>query len=108
MKHNHLTFKAQEAIESANKLSNEYQNPEISPNHLLSVLIKQEDGIVRPILQKVGVEINVLQADLNKAIGQLPIVKGAATEISPSNALTKVLDLSFKSAINLKDEYIST
>ena len=108
MKHNRLTFKAQEAIESANKLSNEYQNPEISPNHLLSVLIKQEDGIVRPILQKVGVKINVLQADVDKAIRQLPIVKGAATEISPSNTLTKVLDLSFKSTINLKDEYIST
>ena len=108
MKSNQLTFKAQEAIESANNLSKEYQNPDVSPKHLLSALIKQKDGTVRPILQKLGIEINLIQTDVDQALSKLPIVNGSESEIYSSNALKRVLDLSFKSATNLRDEYIST
>ena len=108
MKSNQLTFKAQEAIESANNLSNERQNPDVSPKHLLSALIKQEDGTVKPILQKLGIEINLMQTDVDQALSKLPIVNGSGSEIYSSNALKQVLNLSFKSATNLRDEYIST
>ena len=56
-----LTIKAQEAVQSAQNLAEERQSPDFSPDHLLSALIEQEDGTVRPILQKLGLEVQSIQ-----------------------------------------------
>ena len=103
-----LTIKAQEAVQSAQNLAEERQSPDFSPDHLLSALITQEDGTVRPILQKLGLEVQSIQNAIDDVLDQSPKVEGLARETYPSNGLKRVLDLALKAATKLKDEYVST
>jgi ATP-dependent Clp protease ATP-binding subunit ClpB len=104
-----LTTKAQQAIEAARNSATEHGNAEIQPLHLLQALLSDREGIVRPVLEKAGAGVDDVVARLNQAIAALPKVSGgAASQPSLSNALTKVLDRSFKEAADFKDEYVST
>ncbi len=103
-----FTIKAQEALQSAQTLASDEQNPELSVEHLLLVLIKQTDGIVTPILQKLGVDIQGITASLLQIIQKSPKVQGVSTDIHISSALQSVLEMAQKEATTLKDEYVST
>ncbi len=103
-----FTVKSQEAIQSASSLATEHGNPEVMPLHLLAALLEDKDGIIVPLLQKVGVPTEELLHKINQAIGTLPKVSGSAAQPSMSNTLQKVLDQSFKEAEDFKDEYVST
>src|SRR5215475_15542737 len=102
-----FTVKSQEAIQSAGTLATEHGNPELLPLHLLSALLEDKDGIIVPVLQKVGVATDQLIAKTTEALGKLPKVSGGA-QPGMSNAMQKVLDQAFKEADNFKDEYVST
>jgi len=102
-----FTVKSQEAIQSAGTLATEHGNPELLPLHLLAALLEDKEGIIVPVLQKVGVATDQLIAKTTEALGKLPKVSGGA-QPSMSNAMQKVLDQAFKEADNFKDEYVST
>src|SRR5277367_1174531 len=102
-----FTVKSQEAIQSASTLATEHGNPELLPLHLLSALLEDKDGIIVPVLQKIGVATDQLIAKTTEALGKLPKVSGGA-QPGTSNAMQKVLDQAFKEADNFKDEYVST
>ena len=103
-----LTVKSQEAIQSAGSLAAESGNPEVLPLHILAVLLEDSDGIIVPLLQKVGVPTEQLLAKVNQALGTLPKVSGSGAQPGLSNAAQKVLDRAFKEAQNFKDDYVST
>ena len=103
-----FTIKAQEALQSAQNLASEKQNPEISVEHLLLSLIKQTDGIVTPILQKLGADIQGITSSLEVIIEKTPKVQGAQSDLHISTALQSVLETAEKEATSLKDEYVST
>jgi ATP-dependent Clp protease ATP-binding subunit ClpB len=103
-----FTVKSQEAIQSAGTLATEHGNPELLPLHLLSALLEDKDGIIVPVLQKVGVATDQLIAKTQEALGKLPKVSGSGAQPGMSNAMQKVLDQAFKEADNFKDEYVST
>jgi ATP-dependent Clp protease ATP-binding subunit ClpB len=103
-----LTVKSQEAIQSAGTLAAESGNPEVVPLHILAVLLEDSDGIIVPLLQKVGVATEQLLSKVNQALGTLPKVSGSGTQPGLSNAAQKVLERAFKEAQNFKDEYVST
>ena len=103
-----LTVKAQEAVQRAGNVASEYGNPEVLPLHLLAALIEDKEGIVAPILEKVGIGPQAVLSDVNREIERLPKVSGGAAQATLSNPATQLLERAFKEADNFKDEYVST
>src|SRR6516225_4721224 len=107
IRYDKLTLKSQEALQAAQAHAQEKNNPQVMPEHLLWALIQQKDGVVLPILQKLGVNLQTLAHDLAAAVDRLPIVHGQA-ELYVSSALSKLIENAFKEADHFKDEYVST
>ena len=103
-----LTVKSQEALQGAASMAAEHGNPEVLPLHLLAALLEDREGVVLPVLEKIGVPVQQLLAGVNGAIGKLPKVQGGSAQPGMGQALTKVLDQAFKEADNFKDDYVST
>src|SRR5687767_2417058 len=103
---NKLTEKAQEAVMTASNLATEFNQPEITPEHLLSALVEQPGGIVQSILRKLNVEPRQMAADARKLFHALPKAYGAEARFSPR--MKVIVDLANDEAERLQDEYIST
>ena len=105
-----FTVKAQEAVQRANELASEHGNPELAPLHLLAALVEDREGIVAPVLEKIGIGPQAVLSDLYKEIEKLPKVSGSGGAQPPamSSAINQVLEKSFKEADTFKDEYVST
>jgi ATP-dependent Clp protease ATP-binding subunit ClpB len=101
-----LTVKSAEAIQQAANTARQAGNPAIEDLHLLDALLRQEEGIVIPILQKVGVGITRLREELDRALGRLPRQSGGA-QPNISRELNEIFDEADREARELKDEYIS-
>ncbi len=103
-----FTVKAQEAVQRGNELASEHGNPELLPLHLLAALLEDKEGIVPPVLEKIGIGPQAVLSDIYREIEKLPKVSGGAAQASLSNATNKLLEQAFKEAANFKDEYVST
>jgi ATP-dependent Clp protease ATP-binding subunit ClpB len=103
-----FTLKSQEAVQAASQLAGENGNPEVLPLHLLASLVEDKDGIIVPVLEKVGVPTAQLRAKTQEALSKLPKVSGSAAQPNPAAALNKVFERAFKEADHFKDEYVST
>ncbi|HEY8181609.1 MAG TPA: ATP-dependent chaperone ClpB, partial [Thermoanaerobaculia bacterium] len=108
MNFNKLTVKAQEAVVEAQNLARGAGNPEVTPEHLLVALLRQEGGIVAPILNKLGVNPATIEAETATEIAKFSRVGGASAEPLISSTLRKAFDGAFKAADDFKDEYVST
>ncbi len=107
MRMDKLTIKSQEALAEAQSISSARGHSEIRPAHLLRALLEQAEGSTVPVLQKLGVSIDRLQAQLEGLIAALPKVTGGA-QPQMSRALSAVLQTAFAEADALKDEFVST
>jgi len=104
-----FTVKAQEAVQRANHLASEHGNPELLPLHLLAALMEDKEGIVLPVLEKLGVGPQTVLSEIYREIERLPKVSGeGATQATMSPALNQLMERAFKQAANFKDEYVST
>jgi ATP-dependent Clp protease ATP-binding subunit ClpB len=104
-----FTLKSQEAIQKAGSLANENGQPEVLPMHLLMALVEDKEGIIVPLLQKIGVPTEQLLSSARHAVAGLPKVSGAAaSEPGLSSSMQKVLNDASKEAQDFKDEYVST
>jgi ATP-dependent Clp protease ATP-binding subunit ClpB len=103
-----FTVKAQEAVQRANEVAAENGNPELLPAHLLVALLEDKEGIVPPILEKIGISLQSVLNDFNQEIERLPKVSGGAAQPAMSTAMNQLLERAFKEADNFKDEYVST
>ncbi|HEX3739995.1 MAG TPA: ATP-dependent chaperone ClpB [Terriglobales bacterium] len=103
-----FTVKAQEAVQRANELASEHGNPEVLPLHLLAALLEDKEGIVPPIMEKIGIGPQSVLNDLYQEMERLPKISGAAAQSTLSQAANQLLDLAFKEADTFKDEYVST
>src|SRR5664279_436607 len=104
-----LTVKAQEAMQRANDLASEHGNPELQPAHILAALLEDREGIVSPLLERIGLHVPTVQAEVMRVIEKLPKVSGSgATQAHLSDAASQMLENAFKEAANFKDEYVST
>ncbi len=102
-----LTLKAQEAVQSAQALADRESQQQIEPEHLLAALLQQQDGVVGPVLGKLGARAEAIRRDVEAEIQRLPKVTGAGGQyVSPR--LKAVLDAAWAEAERLKDEYCST
>src|SRR5579862_9623990 len=103
-----LTVKAQEAIQRANELASEHGNPEVMPLHVFAALAEDKEGIVAPILEKIGIGAQSVLNEAYQEIDRLPKVSGGAAQTTLSQAANQLLERAFKEADNFKDEYVST
>src|SRR6201992_463770 len=102
-----FTVKSQEAIQSAQGHAAENGNPEVLPLHLMAALLEDREGVVIPVLDKIGVPVEQLLSGINSAIQKLPKVQGGRQPWL-AQATQKMLEQAFKEADNFKDEYVST
>jgi ATP-dependent Clp protease ATP-binding subunit ClpB len=108
MQADRFTIKAQEAIAAAGQLAERRRNPQVTPEHLLSVLLEQEGGVVAPVLTKLGVDPRALRGDVNAILDDLPTMTAGGEAAGPSSELVRVLREGEEEMRALKDEYVST
>jgi ATP-dependent Clp protease ATP-binding subunit ClpB len=102
-----LTVKAQEALQAAQEMGARSGQQQIEPLHLLWALVTQGDGVVSPLLSKLGVAPEILAKEVERQIERLPKVSGVSQQyLSPS--LNDTLSRAFDEATRFKDEYVST
>lgn len=106
MNFNKFTIKSQEAVQNAQEIATSYGNQSIEPEHLLAALIQDAQGIVTPMLQKLGANVNYIKIKIHDVVEKLPKVSGAQQYASVTTQ--KIFEQAQKEAENLKDEYIST
>ena len=102
-----FTLKAQEAVQSAQEIAGRHDHQQIEPLHLLGALVAQKDGVVPPLLARLGVRPETLASDIEARLGRIPKVTGAVQQ-QMSPASNKVLEGAFVEAEQFKDEYVSS
>ncbi|MGZ5322049.1 MAG: Clp protease N-terminal domain-containing protein, partial [Solirubrobacterales bacterium] len=109
MQQDRFTIKSQEAVAAAQRLASQSSNPELAPAHLLSALLEQDDGVVVPVLQRLGEDVEAVRARAGEAIAKLPQVSGnTVPDVRPSKEFVWVMQQAEREASGLADEYIST
>ena len=106
MRMDRFTIKAQEALAGAQTLAGQLGNQELEPEHLLSVLLSQEDGVVLPLLKKLGSNVTSLRATVEERLNHFPKVSGAGGGTYISSRFKGVMDQAEKEAEQFKDEFI--
>src|SRR5271170_3612025 len=102
-----LTIKAQEALQAAQEMGAREGQQQIEPLHLLWALVAQGDGVVPPLLAKLGVTPEVLAKEVERQIERLPKVSGAIQQYL-SQSLNDTISRAFDETTRFKDEYVST
>src|SRR6266478_2952621 len=102
-----MTVKAQEALQSAQEIAGRHENQQVEPIHLLVALAAQTDGVVPPLLARLGIGAEALSQDIEREMGRLPRVSGFAQQ-HMGKPLNDVLERAFDEAQRFKDEYVST
>ena len=108
MDYNKYTIKAQEVINEAANIANGEDNSEIGSEHLLLALLKQEDGLIKPLLERIGIPVNSLIEKTQKLVNENVKVLGENVQLHLSTNAGKVLAKAEKEAASLKDKYVST
>ena len=106
MDYEHFTLKTQDALQNASALAQKNDHSEIGLEHLLSSLLSQQDGIVPPIVERVGVNVQSLQKQVDDLLGSYPKVTGN-TQMRLSDGVQKVLAKAENEMSKLKDQYLS-
>src|ERR1700682_5448622 len=101
-----FTLRGQEAIQTGIELAERNQNQQVEPEHILCAMLEQPEGIVRPLLGKLGANVQVVLNDCQAAIARFPRVQGGQQYFSPR--LTQIFTAAEKQAEKMQDEYIST
>jgi len=101
-----FTLRGQEAVQSAIELAERNQNQQVEPEHMLCAMLDQPEGIVRPLLGKLGANVAVIKNDCEAAVCRFPRVQGGQQYFSPR--LTQIFTAAQKRAEKMQDEFIST
>jgi ATP-dependent Clp protease ATP-binding subunit ClpB len=101
-----FTLRGQEAIQSAIEAAERNQHQQVEPEHLLLAMLEQSEGVVRPVLGKLGANVQVVVNDLEAAVARLPKVQGGQQYFS--SRTTQLFQAAQKEAEQMQDEYIST
>jgi ATP-dependent Clp protease ATP-binding subunit ClpB len=104
---NRWTMRTQEAVQAAVEMARAQSHPEVTPDHLLAALLGQEEGVVLPVLQKVGATPLSVRNQVGEALARLPKAYGGA-DPQIGRALRQVMEAADAARAELRDEYLST
>ncbi|MEW6733748.1 MAG: ATP-dependent chaperone ClpB [Acidobacteriota bacterium] len=108
MHRDRFTIRAQEAIDSATTLAARLQHQHVEPEHLLVAMLEASEGVVKPILEKIGARPQLITNEVTEALKRLPKVTGTTQEHYLSTRLNTLFTIAQKEADKLQDAYIST
>ena len=109
MQPDRFTIRSQDAVAAAQRLASERSNPEVAPAHLLVALLDQDEGVVVPVLQRLGIDAREARSRADEAVGKLPKLSGnTVPDVRPSSEFVWVLQQAENESAGLGDEYIST
>ncbi len=108
MRLDRFTFKAQDALQEAQRIAEGRGHQQLETEHLLKALVEQEGGLVPMLLERLGVNNRLVSSDLDEYLDQLPQVSGTGFQVYLSMTLKQVLDRAERLAREMRDEYIST
>ncbi|MDR1390374.1 MAG: ATP-dependent chaperone ClpB [Treponema sp.] len=108
MDYEKFTIKAQEAVNGATAIAQKNDHSQVEVEHLLKALLEQEDGIVRPLIERIGSNADQISQDVDVLVSAVPKIYGEAAQLYYSPAMGKVLAKAETEAAALKDEYVST
>jgi ATP-dependent Clp protease ATP-binding subunit ClpB len=109
MRTDKLTIKAQEAIVDAQQIAEGYNHQALEPEHVLLALLRQPEGVVAPILQKLEADPHLIAGRIEEVLTKMPKVYGeAGGRVYGSDSVTRLFKSAAAEADRLKDEYIST
>ncbi|MFN0199494.1 MAG: ATP-dependent chaperone ClpB [Planctomycetaceae bacterium] len=103
-----LTVKAQEGLQKSHRLAEQGGNPELQPLHLLKALLDEDQGIVRPVIQRIGTNLAQLQSLVASELEKLPKASGQSLQVGASRPFMQLFDRAQQNADQMKDAYIST
>jgi ATP-dependent Clp protease ATP-binding subunit ClpB len=104
-----FTLKAQEALQEAKAIAERRNHQQIDVEHLLLALLEQKEGIVIPILQKLGANPDLIVSQLEQELNRIPkVTGGGAGQVYLSSRLNEIFNIAWKEAERLMDEYLST
>ena len=106
MDFNQLTLKTQDAIENAGSLAQQNDHCEIGLEHILLSLLNQKDGMIKPVIERIGVNVSSLREKLENYMDSFPKVTGNV-QLNLSPAAQKVFAKAEKAMAELKDKYLS-
>jgi ATP-dependent Clp protease ATP-binding subunit ClpB len=106
MRFDKFTLKSQQLIQEAQALASRHQNQQIEPEHLLSAMLAEKEGVARAILQKLGVSVDAVARDAASVVEKLPKVSGGGDRYI-SQRTNSLLEAAFAEASKMKDEYVS-
>jgi ATP-dependent Clp protease ATP-binding subunit ClpB len=102
-----FTVKAQEAVQAAQSLADQHSHQAIEPEHLLLALLQQREGVVGPVLAKLGARPEAIQRGVEQELPRLPRVRGGGQQYV-GERLRAVFEQAQQEAERLRDEYVST
>jgi ATP-dependent Clp protease ATP-binding subunit ClpB len=105
---NRFTEMSQQAVVSAQQIAEELNNSQVEPEHLLSALLHQSEGVVPAVLQRLGVNTQAMLQEVQNELKRLPKVTGGGVQVGISPRLRQVLVRSHDEMQNFHDEYVST
>ena len=108
MNFDQYTIKSQEAIQEATSIAQKKDHGEVTCEHILSALLTQQDGLISPLVERIGIQTEILLNDVNKLLNDLPVIKGNAARLTFSNETAKVLSKAENEMSALNDQYLST
>src|SRR5688500_16112786 len=106
MRFDKYTIKAQEAVQRAQETAQRMDHAEILPLHLLAALLEETEGVVQPLLQRIGANVGRIRQIVTSELERLPRATG--TQLGMNRSTTEVFQQAQKEADRLKDEYVST
>jgi ATP-dependent Clp protease ATP-binding subunit ClpB len=107
MDYNQFTLKTQDALQNAGALAQQNDHSEIGTEHVLEALLEQKDGIVGPLIERIGVSVSDVLAATKKLLSTYPVVTGNA-QMQLSSEAGKILAKAEKEMTDLHDQYLST
>ncbi|MFP4490505.1 MAG: ATP-dependent chaperone ClpB [Spirochaetaceae bacterium] len=107
MRYDKMTVKAQEALQEADSLVTKYNHSTVDVEHYLMALLSQEDGVVPPLLSRIGADKDTVISELDQILSSKPRMYGDSSQVTLSPELGNVLRKAEKEADGLKDDYIS-
>jgi ATP-dependent Clp protease ATP-binding subunit ClpB len=108
MRYDKLTLKAQEALQEADSLAHSFNHTTLDVEHMLLALVEQKDGVVPPLLERIGIDPAELSNGIRQSLTQKPKVYGDAAQLTMAPQLSKVLNKAEQEADGLKDDFTST
>jgi ATP-dependent Clp protease ATP-binding subunit ClpB len=108
MNYERLTVKAQEALQEATSVVNTYSHSTLDPEHLLVALLQQQEGVIPPLMQRLGVSVGEAEKRVRELLDRRPRVYGETAQMQMSGRMSRILTQAEQEASDLKDDYVST